>query len=144
MADEDKQSAHPAWGILCVVAGGLCIGGIVWMALLCKHECNCSPDRCCEAGGSCPSEKPCSCLSDANDWSVASCEEEDNNCDSLFPLALAMLVSGAFLHLSLVFCSFVMPIWGSRHLTNHVEINKQGKQPDVPEVELGTTEEKIH
>lgn len=82
------------------------MGGWIWLVAGCKYECNCSSDRCCEFDSSCPSETPCSCLSDANDWLLPSCEEEDITYDSLHSAAIAMFISGAALLLCPCFFLF--------------------------------------
>lgn len=139
MADEEQQ-AHPVRGLLFIIGLGLLIGGIAWAGSVCQEECNCSPDRCCEASDSCQSETPCSCLSDANDWSVPTCEKKEENCGDMYPFALAMLISGVAVLFSPL---FLLPFYCAYQIFKALhklwfKILKRCKHPGVSEVEFGT------
>jgi len=94
--------------IACVAMIGpaLMVAGILWSESLCEEECTCNPDRCCQTLKSCPSQTPCSCLSDENDWMNESCEIKERDCGKWGGLAFAMIILGA-LATAPLFCLFV-------------------------------------
>jgi len=142
-----KERAEEIFFVGCVslIAVGCLVlmGGVIWVAVGCKYKCNCSSDRCCKSDSSCPSGSPCSCLSDANDWSEPSCEEEDITCDSLYPAALAMLISGAALLVCpglFLCCAYIVYPAVNEQYKGLVGKFRQGRRPNLSQVELGAVE----
>lgn len=127
-----------------------------WAKSLCKSECSCTAEYCCQISEACPSYAPCSCLRDTNNSTNATCqEEEDRNCENAYPLAATIAVLGlctfsvSFLFLFFLFMFSILGLFFSQFYDVELSwsivctpfktlFSRLRGQPIAPTVELST------
>lgn len=94
LRSETKSLRALAVFVVGLIGTSVYVGGSLWLESICETECTCTPDLCCEISESCPSSTPCSCLSEANDWTKGTCIKSREDCGKWFGVALTMIVTG--------------------------------------------------
>jgi len=82
--------------VLGVLGIALVTGGIIWSESLCKEECTCNSDRCCEISESCRTATPCLCLSVAADRPNGTCATVEKDRGKWSGFATAMIILGFY------------------------------------------------